>query len=58
MPSHSRAEQQQAAKLLGVSEPSGSARHWEAAYPVIANDHDSPDAQIFGDLVQVCQDDG
>ena len=38
----------------------GSARHGAAAYPnpVVANDHDSPDCQIFGDLVQVGQDDG
>jgi len=40
-------------------EPSGSARHREATYPnpVIADDYDSPGCQIFGDLVQVGQDD-
>jgi hypothetical protein len=39
---------------------SGLSRHWEAAYPdpVVANNHDSSDCQIFGNLLQVGQNDG
>jgi hypothetical protein len=43
-----------------VSLPSESTRHRQAAYPnpVVADDHDSSGCQIFGDLVQVGQNDG
>jgi hypothetical protein len=39
---------------------SGLPGYWEAAYldPVVADNHDSSGCQIFGDLVQVGQDDG
>jgi hypothetical protein len=39
---------------------SGSTRHWQAPYPnpVVADDHDSSGYQIFGNLVQVGQNDG
>jgi hypothetical protein len=43
-----------------VALPSGSTRHWQAPYPnpVIADDHDGSGYQIFGNLVQVGQNDG
>jgi hypothetical protein len=48
------------AERPGPGQSAVTGPHWEAAYPdpSVADDRDSSGCQVFGDLVQVGQDDG